>query len=105
MRAAGNKVGLLRIRVFRPFPSEEIAKALAKVKRVAVLDKNISLGSKGGATVIEVRDAMYGSTTPVKGYILGLGGRDIRKSDIKEIVSLCEKGIGDQFHGLRQELI
>src|SRR5512137_1361594 len=49
MRAAGKKVGLLRIRVFRPFPSEDIARALAKVKRVAVLDKNISLGARGGA--------------------------------------------------------
>lgn len=105
MRAEGKKVGLLKIRVFRPFPSEEIAKALSKVKRVAVLDKNISLGAKGGATAIEVRDAMYGSTTPVKGYVLGLGGRDIRKKDIKEIVALCEKGTGDQFYGLRKELI
>jgi pyruvate ferredoxin oxidoreductase alpha subunit len=105
MRAAGKKVGLLKIRVFRPFPSEEIAKALSHVKRVAVLDKNISLGAKGGATAIEVRDAMYGSTIPVKGYVLGLGGRDIRKKDIGEIVTLCEKGIGDQFYGLRKELI
>ena len=105
MRAAGKNVGLLKIRVFRPFPSEEIAKALSKVKRVAVLDKNISLGAKGGATAIEVRDAMYGSTIPVKGYVLGLGGRDIRKKDIKEIVALCEKGIGDQFYGLRKEMI
>jgi pyruvate ferredoxin oxidoreductase alpha subunit len=105
MRAEGKKVGLLKIRVFRPFPSEEIAKALSKVKRIAVLDKNISLGSKGGATAIEVRDAMYGSTIPVKGYVLGLGGRDIRKKDIKEIVALCEKGTGDQFYGLRKELI
>ena len=105
MRASGKKVGLLKIRVFRPFPSEEIAKALSKVKRVAVLDKNISLGAKGGATAIEVRDAMYGSAIPVKGYVLGLGGRDIRKKDIKEIVALAEKGIGDQFYGLRQELI
>ncbi|MDD1681186.1 MAG: pyruvate ferredoxin oxidoreductase [Methanoregula sp.] len=105
MRAAGKKVGLLKVRVFRPFPSEEIAKALAKVKRVAVLDKNISLGARGGATAIEVRDTMYGSVIPVKGYVLGLGGRDIRKKDIKEIVALCEKGTGDQFYGLRQELI
>ena len=105
MRAEGKKVGLLKIRVFRPFPSEEIVKALANVKRVAVLDKNISLGSKGGATAIEVRDAMYGSTIPVKGYVLGLGGRDIRKKDIKEIVALSEKGVGDQFYGLRKELI
>lgn len=105
MRADGKKVGLLKIRVFRPFPSEEIVKALSKVKRVAVLDKNISLGAKGGATAIEVRDAMYGSTTPVKGYVLGLGGRDIRKKDIREIVALCEKGTGDMFYGLRKELI
>jgi len=105
MRAEGKKVGLLKIRVFRPFPSEEIARALSKVKRVAVLDKNISLGARGGATAIEVRDAMYGSTIPVKGYVLGLGGRDIRKKDIKEIVQLAEKGIGDQFYGLRKELI
>jgi pyruvate ferredoxin oxidoreductase alpha subunit len=105
MRAAGIKVGLLRIRVFRPFPSHEIKKALSKVKRVAVLDKNISLGSTGGATAMEVRDAMYGSAIPVKGYVLGLGGRDIRKKDIREIVMLCEKGIGDQFYGLKKELI
>lgn len=105
MRAAGKKVGLLKIRVFRPFPSEEIAKALSHVKRVAVLDKNISLGARGGATAIEIRDAMYGSTIPVKGFVLGLGGRDVRKKDIQEIVALCEKGIGDQFYGLRKELI
>jgi pyruvate ferredoxin oxidoreductase alpha subunit len=104
MRAEGKKVGLLKIRVFRPFPSEEIAKMLAHVKRVAVLDKNISLGAKG-ATVLEVRDALYGSSIPVKGYVLGLGGRDVRKKDIKEIVALSEKGQGDIFYGLRKELI
>lgn len=105
MRAEGMKVGLLRIRVFRPFPGEELVKALSHVKRVAVLDKNVSLGSRGGAAAVEVRDAMYGSGIPVKGYVLGLGGRDIRKKDIKEIVMLCERGTGDQFYGLRKELI
>jgi pyruvate ferredoxin oxidoreductase alpha subunit len=105
MRADGKRVGLLKIRTFRPFPGEEIRKALSKAGRIAVLDKNVSLGASGGATVIEVRDAMYGSTVPVKGYVLGLGGRDIRKKDIKEIVSLCERGIGDQFYGLKKELI
>ena len=104
MRAEGKKVGLLKLRVFRPFPSEEIAQALSNVKRVAVLDKNISLGAKG-AVAIEVRDALYGSVIPVKGYVLGLGGRDVRKKDIKEIVSLVEKGVGDQFYGLRRELL
>lgn len=104
MRADGKKVGLLKIRVFRPFPSEDIAKALARVKRVAVLDKNISLGAKG-AVALEVKDALYGSSIPVKDYILGLGGRDVRKKDIKEIVSLVEKGVGDQFYGLRREVL
>jgi pyruvate ferredoxin oxidoreductase alpha subunit len=104
MRAEGKNVGLLRIRVFRPFPSEDIAKALSGVKRVAVLDKNISLGAKG-AVALEVKDALYGSSIPVKDYILGLGGRDVRKKDIKEIVALVEKGTGDQFYGLRREVL
>jgi pyruvate ferredoxin oxidoreductase alpha subunit len=104
MRAEGKKVGLLKIRVFRPFPSGDLAKALARAKRVAVLDKNISLGSKG-AVALEVKDALYGSGIPVYGYIIGLGGRDVRKKDIKEIVALAEKGQGDQFYGLRTEVL
>ena len=104
MRDEGKKVGLLKIRVFRPFPSAEIAQALAHIKKVAVLDKNISLGAKG-ATVLEVRDALYGSGITVKGYVLGLGGRDVRKKDIKAIVSLAEKGEGDMFYGLRTEVL
>ena len=93
MRAEGKNVGLLKIRVFRPFPTEDVAKALARAKRVAVLDKNISLGSKG-AVALEVRDALYGSGIPVRDYILGLGGRDVRKKDIREIVSSSRKRRG-----------
>jgi len=104
MRAEGKKVGLLKIRVFRPFPSGDLAQALSGAKRVAVLDKNISLGSKG-AVALEVRDALYGSGIQVYDYILGLGGRDVRKKDIKEIVALAEKGQGDQFYGLRKEVL
>jgi pyruvate ferredoxin oxidoreductase alpha subunit len=104
MRASGKKVGLVRIRVFRPFPAEDITKALSKVKRVAVLDKNISLGAKG-ATALEIKDAMYGKTTPVLNYIIGLGGRDVRKRDIAAIVALAEKGEGDMFYGIRKEVL
>ena len=104
MRADGKKVGLLKIRVFRPFPSEEVAKALKGAKCIAVLDKNISLGAKG-ATALEVKDALYGSTVPVLNYILGLGGRDVRKKDIKAIVALAEKGQGEGFYGLRKEVL
>jgi pyruvate ferredoxin oxidoreductase alpha subunit len=104
MRNDGNKVGLLKIRVFRPFPEEDLKKALAHVRRIAVLDKNISLGAKGAA-VLEVRDALYGSGIPVTGFVIGLGGRDVRKKDIAAIVELAKKGGGDQFYGLKKELI
>ncbi len=104
LRKDGKKVGLLKIRCFRPFPSTEVKSALKHVQRVAVLDKNVSLGSKG-ATALEVKDAMYGSKIPVLDYILGLGGRDVRKRDIKSIVELAEKGKGDMFYGLREEVL
>ncbi|MFA5331532.1 MAG: pyruvate synthase subunit PorA [Methanoregula sp.] len=104
MRAEGKKVGLLKIRVFRPFPSEDIAKALKGAARIAVLDKDISLGAKG-AVALEVKDALYGSAVPVYDYILGLGGRDVRKKDIREIVTLAEKGTGGKYIGLRTEVL
>ncbi|HJJ48510.1 MAG TPA: pyruvate ferredoxin oxidoreductase [Methanocorpusculum sp.] len=104
MRAEGKKVGLLGIRVFRPFPAEDLAKALGHVQKIAVLDKNVSLGAKG-AVALEVKDACYGSGIPVYDYILGLGGRDVRKSDIKNIVKLAEEGRGDMFYGLREEVL
>ncbi|QYZ79934.1 pyruvate ferredoxin oxidoreductase [Methanofollis formosanus] len=104
MREEGKKVGLLKIRSFRPFPSEEIKAALAGVSKVAVLDKNISLGQKG-AVALEVKDALYGTGTEVLDYIVALGGRDIRKRDIRAVADLAEKGIGDQFYGLRTEVL
>src|SRR5208337_1407972 len=104
LRAEGKKVGLLKIRVFRPFPSEEVEKALKGAQRIAVLDKNISLGAKG-AVALEVKDALYGSGIPVYDYIIGLGGRDVRKKDIREVILLAGKGQGDTFIGLRKEVI
>jgi pyruvate ferredoxin oxidoreductase alpha subunit len=101
MGATGKKVGLLKIRTYRPFPGDEVAAALRGAKAVAVLDKNVSLGSKG-AVGLEVKDALYGSGIPVHDYIVGLGGRDIRKRDIARIVDLAEKGEGDLFYGLRE---
>ncbi|NVO67879.1 pyruvate synthase subunit PorA [Methanofollis tationis] len=104
MRADGKRVGLLKIRSFRPFPAEEVAAALKGASTVAVLDKNISLGQKG-AVALEVKDALYGSGIPVLDYIVALGGRDIRKRDIAKIVDLAEKGTGDMFYGLRTEVL
>ena len=109
MREDGIKVGLVRIRCFRPFPAEDLKAALAGVRRVAVLDKNISLGAGGGtargAVALEVRDALYGASVPVLDYVIGLGGRDVRIGDIRNVVALCEQGEGDRFYGLRTEVL
>jgi len=104
MRDAGKKVGLLKIRMFRPFPADEIADALKGVSTVAVLDRNVSLGS-GGAVGTEVKAALSGSGAAVYDYIVALGGRDIRKKDIAGIVDLAEEGRGDMFYGLRTEVL
>ncbi|HQP71902.1 MAG TPA: transketolase C-terminal domain-containing protein, partial [Methanoculleus sp.] len=100
MRDAGKNAGLLKIRMFRPFPAQEIVDALKGVSTVAVLDRNISLGSGGGVGT-EVKAALSGSGTAVYDYIVALGGRDIRKKDIAAIVDLAEEGRGDMFYGLR----
>jgi pyruvate ferredoxin oxidoreductase alpha subunit len=104
MRRDGKKVGLLKMRTFRPFPEKEVRSALSGVSRVAVLDKNISLGAKG-AVALEVKDALYGTQVPVLDYIIALGGRDVRKKDIRGVVEMAEKGKGDLFYGLRQEVL
>jgi pyruvate ferredoxin oxidoreductase alpha subunit len=104
MREAGKRVGLLKIRCFRPFPHDEVRKALSGVKTVAVLDKNISLGSRG-AVALEVRDALYGSGISVYGYIIALGGRDVRKKDIASVAAKAEAGEGNIFYGLRPEVL
>jgi pyruvate ferredoxin oxidoreductase alpha subunit len=104
MRESGKKVGLLKIRCYRPFPLREVKRSLQGVSRVAVLDKNISLGSKG-AVALEVKDSLYGSQIPVHGYIIALGGRDVRKKDIASIVAQAEAGKGDLFYGLREEVL
>jgi pyruvate ferredoxin oxidoreductase alpha subunit len=104
MREEGQRVGLLKMRVFRPFPGKEVKKALSGMSNVAVLDKNISLGSKGAAG-LEVRDALYGSGITVNNFVVGLGGRDIRKRDIKAMVQQSKKGEGELFYGLRKEVL
>jgi pyruvate ferredoxin oxidoreductase alpha subunit len=87
LRAEGVKAGLLRIRTFRPFPAEEIAKALGKAKAVAVMDKSMSFGGNGGAVFHETRHALYDSQNHpyLVNYIYGLGGRDISPSQIRKV--------------------
>ena len=89
LRAQGVKAGLLKIRLFRPFPAEEIVKALSKVKAVAVMDRSEPLSNQGGPVFTEITSALYASPSRPKmiDYIYGLGGRDITVEDIKAVFS------------------
>ncbi len=89
LRNKGIKAGLLKVRVFRPFPAEEIAKALSKVKAVAVLDKADSLNAAGGALFTDVTSGMYVNNihVPTVSYIYGIGGRDTKTDDIEKVYS------------------
>jgi pyruvate/2-oxoacid:ferredoxin oxidoreductase alpha subunit len=86
MRAAGLKIGNLRMRVFRPFPFDLVRRVLPKAKKVAVVDRNISYGHHG-VFAQEVKSALHGrAAVPVFGFIAGLGGRDITPGTFREIV-------------------
>ena len=82
LRKEGEKVGLVKLRFFRPFPFEEIQEILRNVKAVGVFDRSISYGSTG-QVFLEVRNALYDLKKPILNYIAGLGGRDIRDVDIE----------------------
>lgn len=87
LRSKGVKAGLLKLRVFRPFPAKEIAKALSHLKAVAILDKADSLNAAGGALFNDVTSAMYVENCKVNAvnYIYGIGGRDTKSSAIKMV--------------------
>ena len=89
LRAEGSKVGLLRLRTFRPFPADEVRRALENVKAIGVMDKSMSFGGNGGAVFHEVRHALYDSSTRpvIVDYIYGLGGRDTSPMDFKKVFS------------------
>ena len=87
LREQGVKAGLLKIRVYRPFPGEEVAKALSHLKAVAVLDKSDSLNAIGGALFEDVVSSMYVSkqNVPVVNYVYGIGGRDTTEKEINSV--------------------
>lgn len=92
-KTTGKKVGLLKIRVFRPFPDEEIAEALKNVKSVAILDRSEMFSGTGGPLGAEVTAALYRAKcqAEVVNYIYGLGGRDITVDDFKGVYDELER--------------
>ncbi|MGN1310563.1 MAG: transketolase C-terminal domain-containing protein [Clostridia bacterium] len=87
LRNQGIKAGVLKVRMFRPFPGEEIAKALANAKAVAVLDKADGLNAVGGPLFTDITSAMQVNkvSVPTINYIYGIGGRDTKVSDIESV--------------------
>ena len=103
LRAQGEKVGLLKLMVFRPFPKDEIYEAVKNADRIAVLDKNISFGI-GGVLYNEIKAKM---DVNASGFILGLGGRDVAPDDIKNIVNITRNSTDDDkinWIGLNEEV-
>jgi len=98
LREQGVKAGLIKPRVFRPFPFEEIGKALSGLKAVAIMDKADSFSAAGGPLFAEIRSAMfdYAKDTKAINYIYGLGGRDVRTDEIKlvyqELLEIARTG-------------
>jgi len=95
MRKEGIKIGLARLRSFRPFPVEDIA-SLAKESDLIVIDRSISLGMEG-PVFTEVKASLYGiSGSKVYGFIAGLGGKDVTFKDIEK---MCKKVVEDRYEG------
>jgi len=93
MRADGKKVGLVRLRLFRPFPAADLRKALSQAKVVAVCDRALSYGGPGGPLCSEIRNAFYGYPDGpyIANFVYGLAGRDVRINDFVSIVNRAEE--------------
>jgi pyruvate ferredoxin oxidoreductase alpha subunit len=100
LRTEGEKVGLLKLRVFRPFPVDELKEVLEKASQVAVLDKNISF-SMGGVLYNNIKAK---TNANAYGFIAGLGGRDITPEYVREIVAKAKNPTNDiEWIGLKKE--
>ena len=93
MRAKGKKVGLIRLRWFRPFPFERLVKALSGARAIGVIDRDYSFGSPfhSGVVANEIRASLYNADTrpPLLSFICGLGGREVTLEDVNKAVDMC----------------
>jgi pyruvate ferredoxin oxidoreductase alpha subunit len=106
MRKEGKKVGFVRVRWFRPFPAEELAKCLGRFKAVGVLDRDFSLGSPyhSGVLTTEIRTAMYPTAKrpPIIGFIGGLGGREVLLPDVNKMADIVYRAAEGKSQPLTQ---
>jgi len=109
MRDAGHKVGLVRIKCYRPWPTEAVRSALAGAKRIAVVERGGSFGA-GGIVTPEVKETLFdaGLRIPVSGFCVQLGGREVPPDGIREIIERVEKGEKQkayEYFRLKKELL
>jgi pyruvate ferredoxin oxidoreductase alpha subunit len=102
MQAAGEPVGLLKLRLWRPFPFAALREAVAGVDLLVVFDRALSLGGAAGPVLAEVRSALYpmAARPQVLGYAIGLGGRDVQPQAFKDAV---RHALAEIKHGPSQE--
>jgi pyruvate ferredoxin oxidoreductase alpha subunit len=112
LRERGKKVGLIRCRVYRPFPKDAMLKTVTKAKVIGIMDRADTLSTLGGHLYNDVRSILYDSPTRplLKNYIYGLGGRDISIEDIEavydELFAIQNSGKVDKdivYYGVRGE--
>lgn len=103
LRTRGEKVGLLKPRVLRPFPAKELVDALSSVQAIAVMDRAETFSTAGGQVFVELRSAFYEADKRplMKNYIFGLGGRDTTTREISrvyaDLAAALEKGRVDEL--------
>jgi len=110
MRGEGRDVGLVRLRLWRPFPFEELRQAVENAETLIVVDRALSFGGPGGPVCSEVKAALYGEAKKPKvvSFVSGIGGRDISPDDFETIVNkgitISEKGSPNEFEifGVRE---
>ncbi|MCM1569326.1 MAG: pyruvate ferredoxin oxidoreductase [Roseburia sp.] len=93
LRKEGHKVGLMKVRVFRPFPGEEMAQALKHCRAIAIMDRCEGYNATGGPLGAELTAALYRAKAEVEtvNIIYGLSGRDVKVSDIERLYGRLEK--------------
>jgi len=109
LREKGIPIGLLKLKLWRPFPYEEVRKAVKGLKTLLVLDRAVSYGGPGGPVAAEVRSSLYGESTrpDIVNYIFGLGGRDTAVEDFIKMIEKLRSGEKSkdqyEFYGVRGE--
>jgi pyruvate ferredoxin oxidoreductase alpha subunit len=106
LRKQGVKAGLLKIKLWRPFPFDDLKKAVRSIRVLAVADRAVSFGGPGGPVFSEIRSALYDEPVrpAIVNYIIGLGGRDVQVKDFIAMVSGAATGKLSEpyvFYGVR----